>query len=413
MKLLKNTMTSVAALFNNVESFMAYLKEHGLKVQNYSGLYIVKAQDQSDVELLQKEDLKGLIYKVVEDQARAEVVCTGVKVPLEELPIDATPCKVQRAHDGVTFRLYHTDDGLGVSTNGMIYPNRGWGPRGCRTFIDMYADVSCQVDEEQLNPDWCYYATMEHMDHTNICKHTENKLILTRICDRTTLRDVPLSEAKGFKHVVQEWTGLDEMQSEIKRVQSSECKKEPVCDVGLLVYLQDGTVRLETASYKRAAQIKPNLADPRQHWTHLVQGRSSELGNMEDLWNELGTRCEEYLLYFPWHRDTFGEMTSLFSDLVQDLYDDYLEVYTHGFKSVHLPARHVNYQRALAKDFYDTVDICTLAWHLLEQDSKRIYYLMNPDNIPPKRRDDPSSDTDTKPDAMHTTVDTKAGTMCV
>ena len=375
------------------EEIISTLKENGFQVRNDSNLNIIKTTDSSNLDIakllnLDHVDLKGLIFG-----SNGEIVCTGVKVPSNTDTLDDVESlaplisKMSTAQDGVMARLYHDGSEFRASTNGMIYPNRGWGPRGCRTFVDLLADFP--YDVELLNKNWCYYVIMEHQDQTNIIKHQCNRLVLTKIVDKHTLAEVDLDMDTVFDGSNPLFTKStyvtdpEECQTLFsKHLHVKMGDPAPVTEVGLNIFLRDGRVyRLETPQYRAAAALKPNLADPRQHWTDLLEPIQSE----ETMGYDMHRCINTYLQYFPWNSDTFKHMDELFTNLVCDLLDEYYDIYTYGFNNVSVPSRYVKFHKELQGTFTNgELSAFVLIKYLINRSPKHLYYLLNPDGLGPR-----------------------------
>jgi hypothetical protein len=137
-------------------------------------------------------------------------------------------------------------------------------------------------------------------------------------------------------------------------------------DIGFTVHYADGNIyRYENSIYKRAAEIRPNLADPAQQWVNLIQRGGQKL-------------VQEFLMMFPWHKDLFTRCQTKLDDLMAILVENYKELNTRGWRNVRVPARHVAYMRDLMEEVNALDDIYT---HFMNEDAKRVYYLINPYDV--------------------------------
>lgn len=365
----------------------------GLLVSSEGTLRIIKINENTQLDVVKKLELsekeglsfqlKGLIY----DFVTGLIVAPGVLIPsnTEQLDLDNLKDKIDYitpAQDGVMFRLYKHNGSWLTSTNGMITPNRGWGPRGSRSFLDLFTDLG--FDTSKLIDGLCYYVVMEHSEQTNIVKHTCNTLTLTRIVEVDTLRDLDSSklreEAERLGLKVLQRTQSASAFTDALSAHQTKCLPSVVTsdEVGSILHLKDGRVfRLETWKYMHAASLKPNVADPRHQWVQLATLSQNTISNAAD-------RIKMHVLYFPWDEECFKSMSELLTKLVSKLFDDYNQIYAHGFKSVTLDSRHVKFQHEMALAFPEGINVQDLEHYLLQQAPARIYFLMNPDNLQPQ-----------------------------
>ncbi len=380
----------------------------GLKVSSEVNLTIIKVTDETNLEAVAKLEtekrhpcspvcdasydascelksfqLKGLIY----DRCTGFVVAPGVLIPsnteqFEDLEsLEAEVDHITPAQDGVMFRLYSSGGVWHVSTNGMITPNRGWGPRGCRSFLELFSDLA--FDTSALRSGLCYYVVMEHSEQTNVVKHEQNSLTLTRIVDVATLQDLShtqlVAEAQSVGQGLKVLPLNTATFAEALLSHNTKCQPAPVKsdEVGYIIHLKDGQVfRLESWKYMHASSLKPNVADPRHQWVQIAA-----LASQDDTIALAAERVRMHIAYFPWSAECFTKMSELLVKLVSTLHEDYNRIYAGGFKSVNLDSRHVKFQHELEQAFPESLTVQELEHFILQQAPARIYFLMNPDNI--------------------------------
>ena len=107
------------------------------------------------------QSTKGMIVNIKD----LTIVAPAVPIPIETDSNDSNDSTlkqivdaggietIQKAVDGVLFRIYHHGDQWHFSTNGMIYPDKGW--RGPRTFADIFAEATDSIDFNVLNKELC------------------------------------------------------------------------------------------------------------------------------------------------------------------------------------------------------------------------------------------------------------------
>jgi hypothetical protein len=375
-------MSTLQATLNvdSLSQALNLIKGLGYQLKPYNGLILAKTTNDVDSRnhKFGKLDLKGVIFK----ESDGTLVAPGCVVPLEanaEAEPDAGIRSITKARDGVLYRFYFNKDGFQASTSGRIKPNTGWGPSGCKTFIDLLADAEDQWDPEKLDKNCCYYAVLEHTDFTNVVKHPVTTLTLVNIINTSTLDHIDLQEDTGFVNhdTVTDIPVLPDSIPEEYRPLTED-------DVGYNVVHNDGTIkRIESPLYLAAQKIKPNLPDPRQHWVNLYKR-----DNDNDVDNVDGSGAiDTYLMFYPWHTEMFDVMQRTYYDLVQTITHDFQFIVKHGWRNSHIAARNVNYMNELIRsNIDDSAGPVEIDEHLVTQDAQRIYYMMNPDNVAPKSR---------------------------
>lgn len=347
-----------------------YLRGLGFDVyeDHGSSLNIIRASSNVNMEALVDEgvDLKGVIY----DRYTDKVVAPGVPIPIST--IDADPeeilslapdiAYIYEGLDGMLLRLYHHDGRFRVSTNGTIEANRD--------IQDMFNQFGVRSD--LLNPKWCYYVVMQHLNHTNIVKHRQNSLTLTRIVDCETMLAVPLEQDTQFNGPAGELRVIRTIRYEtpdqykehiVKAREFDESRRlRPVQSVGLIIVTkQDLVYRIDSPEYREAISLRANQPRPEQHWSALYNFEVYQKGGTID------TRYGQYLAYFEWNRGLFSSLEMKFHRLVQELLLEY-----QGKTSV--PARHRNIQQRLSSIELTSAD--DVAEVVLSQGVQTLDYLM-------------------------------------
>lgn len=311
-------------------------------------------------------DLKGVILaRSTDGSGTLRLVAPGCTVPLEkeaEPELGKTIVSYGKCHDGVMYRFYQDNGFWRVSTCGQIHPYGCWGPKGTPSFLSLVEEAISQgqVKYERLVPGRCYYAVLETPNFTNLVKHDTLRLILMDIVDmnQTHLPHLPLESDEGFQMHDQRWPTLT---------------TTAASDIGYTVYYSDGDCyRNESAWYKRAAQVRPNLPDPVWQWIELLREDQTTRGPM----------VQEFLSFFPWHQELFNLLEQKFDRLVDTVTNNYREIRGEGPKRVVIPSRHHAYMSSLLTQIrvrHDHDSLKQIIYrHLLQQDPKRICYLVNP-----------------------------------
>lgn len=336
------------------------LRDKGYDTRTESNLMILKTTDKVvehtvDGQLFKMGNestvhLKGLIF-----DSNGTIVAPGCPVPLES-PKDEPASSYTKARDGVLFRIYYHDGSFRVSTSGMITPNRGWGPRGCKTFLELFQDVEDQWDKSKLDKKNCYYCILEHSGHTNVIKHDTDRLTLVRIVAVDTLQEVPLDSDTGFLHHEEVLTVLPDIDDTVVPIQ--------IC--GYNHHWANGDYfRKETTSFKEASALKPNLPDPRQHWVVLKQVDCT------------GAAMRRYLEFFPWHSELFQQLSDEFLKLADYIVDCYYQIRDNGLRAVRVKQRCYKYMLDLLDEIpFRESSAAAIENHILNEDCKRILYML-------------------------------------
>jgi hypothetical protein len=357
-----------------INEIVSELSNEKFKELNYQikgkDLFMAKTTGDVTVHKLGNLDLKGLIF-----DEQLNLVAPGCIVPQETHDDSRTDIKgYATAIDGVQYRIYFHDNEWKCSTSGRIIPNVFWGAKGTPTFEELFFDASDQWDNTALNKGYCYYVFLEHPKFTNIVKHSEIKLTLVDIIDMTSLElnHISLDKDNGF-------TNHLELVNSVP-VLASESDPRPLTnnDTGYCIYYDNNDIyRQETSLYQQAVSVKPNMSDPAQHWVHLTKEGTIDV----------------YLGFFPWHEEFFNGIEEKYNTLLRTIMENYDSIRDVGWKGTEIPSRHVNYMRELVRDLnqlfrrnpthsYDLIED-----HLLDQDTKRLHFLINPYEIPPKIRE--------------------------
>lgn len=333
-------------------NFIQTLKNLKYMISTHSdGRMIAKTTRDVQEHQLDGLDLKGVILST--NDSGTHVVAPGCNVPLEEPNAKATISGYSTGRDGIMYRFYQYQGEWTVSTSGRIVPDTFWGPKGTPTFQELVQQAVTDklVDYSKLVPGYCYYAILETPDFTNLVKHDELRLTLVDMIDVRTGVRRPLDQDEGFTEHLE----LLEHQPEIK---PSEGLIEG--NLGFAVHYSDGSSYREwSVPFHRASELRPNLSDPIRQWIALrKRGRSVEI--------------EEFLQFFPWHREQFTQLQEVFQSLVDIIHDNYCTRklgpphHTRYMEDLVYDSRTVN--RALSRE-----DVVA---HLLRQDIKRIHYLL-------------------------------------
>lgn len=320
-------------------------------------------------------DLKGLILTTSDSDVR--LVAPGCNVPLDQPDDEQQVRGYSIGRDGILYRFYHHDGQWRFSTTGKIVPDTFWGAKGTPTFQQLAQEAIDDglVNFDKLTPGYCYYAVLESPRFTNLVKHHELKLTLVDIVDCTThnLQHLPIDTDSGFKMHEQ----MFHEQPEILEVDDEVKIGGPLTsnDIGFNVHYVDRNIfRYENSTYKRAAKIRPNLTDPAQQWVNLIKDGGHKL-------------VVEFLTFFPWHQALFDQCQIKLDTLIDTLVENYKQLAT---KKCHIPPRHVAYMRDLMDEVHTAIDDIDLQEdiykHLMNEDVKRIYYLINPYDVQPHVR---------------------------
>lgn len=377
-------MTVNTSVFSN--DIMKTLEQLGyyIKYDASTGLTIAKTTcDVKQHHMLSDNhgrlDLKGLIVR--EDDDQVTLIAPGCLVPLEQANDSLSVSKYTIARDGIMYRFYYTNDAWHFSTTGCIVPNTFWGVKGVTPTFQALVQKAINaelVDYDKLNPKYCYYAILESPEFTNIIKHDTLQLTLVDIVDCSTkeLRHVSLADDQGFQSHEQFF---------------NEQPPSDASNVGFIVHYTNGSVyRHETERFKRASTIKPNVPDPAKQWVIVAQDTALERG---------GINVEEFLDYFPWHKEIFEICHDKFVTLIDTVYKNYKAIVAKGWHNVCVPPRHVVYMRNLMVDATSAPPPPTgfgrapandadlknyIGWHLLHQEIDRLYFLINPYDVQPR-----------------------------
>lgn len=344
------------------------LKNMGYDLRPYQDLVIAKTTNDVKIHSVAEGrlDLKGMIYTM-----DGVLIAPGCKVPLDVPSIEHPVDFYSKGRDGVQYRFYYHNSIWKTSTTGRIRPN-AWGPKGTPTFEALLEEVSDQWNEELLNKKYCYYAILESPNFTNLVKHKDLVLTLIDIidCSSTSLTHIGLECDKGFIHHESKITDLSLLDQDDS---DSDTGLRPLTanDVGYVIHYENGDIyKNETLLYSRANTIKPNRADPAEHWVNLYKNGPDSV--------------TDYLCIFPWYKSLFNDLYVKFALLYDKIVDNYRAIVQSG-TFMNVPARNVQYMRELLKLEKPLTDE-QIHSHILAEDAARIFYMLNPYNVPPKSR---------------------------
>jgi len=319
-------------------------------------------------------DLKGVIFEANEGE---RLVAPGCKVPLEQPNDELTVSHYSKGRDGILYRFYCHCDTWRYSTTGKINPNTYWGPKGTPSFNELCQEAidAGLVDTSKLNPNYCYYAVLESPRYTNFVKH--DKLSLTLIdcidCSTPQLVQVPLDDDLGFRDHEQ-WLS-------VCPTLPTDTEPRPLTrdDMGYNVHYTDGSIfRHETEHSKLANDVRPNLPDPTQQWVQLLKDRRE------------GFPMYLFLKFFPWNEQLFTRLDEKYQTLLHTVVENYKLLDQEGWRRVQVPSRHVNYMRDLMDEVTEDRDSEDLSRviekHLLDEDPKRLCFLINPYDALPRSK---------------------------
>lgn len=365
------------------KDIISELKQLGYIIREQDDLVMAKTTDQVQVHRLPATpehgplDLKGLIMSRTD--SGLVLVAPGCPVPLEEPNIDTEIQCYTEAMDGIMYRLYYHDNKWKYSTPGRITPNTSWGPKGTPTFTELMDDAikAGLVVFKDLIPGECYYVMLQHPKFTNLVKHEQLKVtvLFGIMCESPSLKRLNADVGDyGFKSFPVYFPDppVCEVNSEPHPLSDK--------DMGYVVLYKDGTTyRHETASFKRANEIRPNLADPAQQWANVLSTGGMKL-------------VDEFVEWFPHHKPQFQDINDRFINLIDTIVRNYKDIDQNGWGQTVIPARHVSYMRHLTQELQvpsakiSDVELCEkILDHLLNEDPKRIFYLVNPYDVAPKQ----------------------------
>lgn len=369
-------MTVLAEFDNDI---IKTLEGLGYRLKDDDGLTIAQTTDEVTHHYIPESpthgrlDLKGVIFT----SDGLNLVAPGCKVPLEQPDSELTISHYSRGRDGILYRFYHHRDTWRFSTTGKINPNTFWGPQGTPTFKELCQEAidAGLVDTSKLNSNYCYYAVLESPHYTNFITHDSLRLTLIDCIDCSTpqLLHVSLDNDLGFSNH-EEWLSICPTLTV-----DSEPRPLVPSDMGYTVYYNDGSVfRYETEQCRQANKIRPNLPDPTQQWVQLLKSPPTE-PRQQDM----------FLKYFPQHEKLFTHLGEKYKTLLQTVVTNYKLLDRKGWRKVDVPPRHVKYMRDLMAEVTEDCDFTDLPHvierHLLNEDPKRICFLLNPYNVPPRR----------------------------
>lgn len=367
------------------KDIIAELKELGYIIRHQDDLVMAKTTDKVKVHRLPATsehgalDLKGLIMTETETESGLELVAPGCPVPLDEPLTDTKPQSYIQALDGIMYRFYYYQGEWEYSTTGCITPTTSWGPKGTPTFTELMDDAvaSGLVVYEDLSPDQCYYAILQHPKFTNMVKHEEIKL--------TYMYSITINTELKVLHADTGDYGFKSYPTYSQEPPACNDNMDPhpltARDMGYVMLYRDGsTYRYEPPSFKRANEIRPNLADPMKQWVNLMNTGDTKL-------------VQEYVAWFPHYAEQFKQLDDRFTCLLNTIVQNYKDIDQDGWSNTIIPARNVSYMR----DLLDEVRLSSrttpsddlvaeIRTHLLNEDPKRIFFLLNPYDVAPKQR---------------------------
>lgn len=390
----------------------------GLHRDQHTGWFIAKHTADTPMNQFTR-NVRGMIIQTGPPDAPVQVVAPGVIVPLETAPpfeLDFsepndyeslaaripkstilvetdTIAYIQSLYDGVMFRIYYHSGSWHCSTNGMVYPARGW--HGDRSFIDLFTEVTSGFDtNEVLNPSLCYYVVIVHPDHHNVVKHHESAMYLTQaisIEDHIELTCDELREeaARINDESKREWFKFDGHQLKVPSGTAVEgigglsfdsITKGPMTgSIGFSVVLKDGNrYRYESAKFRLARALRGNVADVRRNFCSMKK------------FSPVATSI--YLDLFPEDKRMFTDMQKKLDSLVELFFvqygkrfkcKEYVVHHSRHVKSISQLHEIYNARRSAGQN-NDTaritrVDVLNF---LLSKDSAELFYLINPDGLP-------------------------------
>ena len=346
--------------------------KYNMRINADLGLMISKTTDYVEQHYISTSgcnlNLKGMIITMPDKVNMTQLVAPGCVVPLEQPSTDLQVRGYSMGHDGIMYRFYNHNDVWCVSTSGCINPNTYWGPRGTPTFLDLIKEAMDKdlVNCDKLTPGYCYYAILETPNFTNLIKHENLKLTLIDIvdCSSVDLHRIPLESDNGFKIHMKLLTEKPQEQ-EVPEIQGPLTSK----DAGYNIHYTDESIyRVESKAFSEASESRFNLSDPSKQWVNLFKRGKTYL--------------DKFLQFFPWHNQLFDKLNTKFNALVESLVSDCKKISSNGSSSNFIPARHISYMRDLNDELTD-FSYLSIREHLLSQDAKRIYFLVNPYNVSP------------------------------
>lgn len=393
--------SEIATMANNsYAKFKELLAEKRIDAKEdpaYPGLFILKHSQKAttggDLSELNRTT-KGLVGRI----DNLNVVAPAVPIPIETDGSNFEPAlmrcadngvlAVQTAEDGVLFRVYSHNEKWNISTNGMLYPSKGW--RG-RSFAELFYDALPPLElASVLDPKYCYYIMMVHPEHHNVVKYSVPKLTVTQIATVTPTGGVDLAPAEFTAEIVRlntvvgrPWfvdptVTLTGTLSELLSSEQMTVTSKPVTFVGYVVTDNKGNrYRFESASFQRARALRGNTPDPRKMWTTYVNDPAS---------------MAEYLEFFPEDKPSFDKMEAGFNRLLKVFYSQYGHRFKQGKYVVH-HSRHVKAMNELHEVYNarrkegqtnETARITEedVKKFLQSKPSPELFYLINPDNVP-------------------------------
>lgn len=395
--------SEVVAISNNsYAKFKDLLSAKGVNAKEdpaYPGLFILKHSQSATGDLTDLvRSTKGLVGRI----DNLHVVAPAVPIPIETDGTNYEPAlmkctengvqSVQATDDGVLFRIYYHNDRWNISTNGMLYPSKGW--RGTRSFADLFYDSLPPLELPTiLDTKYCYYVMMVHPEHHNVVRYSVPKLIMTQIATVTETGgvDLPLTEFAAeivrLNSVIGRTWFIDPtvdlagtaLSAFLTASELMTVVTKPVTFVGYVVTDNKGNrYRFESASFQRARVLRGNTPDTRKMWVSYVQDPAA---------------IAEYLEFFPEDKSSFDTMDAGFNRLWKVFYSQYGHRFKLGKHVVH-HSRHVKAMSEL-HEIYNArrkegqpnesarITEDDVKKFLITKPAAELFYLINPDNIPP------------------------------
>jgi hypothetical protein len=299
-------------------------------------VYIVKFDHQTESTHPEIIRLRGLIVNVKTKQ----ILSLGHSVPIEfkdltpsrqqevVKDLQRTTYRIEEALDGTLLRYwYHEGGGLKggeaplgewvLSTNSKEDANEAFWIHG-KSFFQQFMEAYPNIQYDRLNPNYVYLFRVCHPCNVIVVNHVMPRIYHVATMDRTTCLEVPVERSDLGLDLPLEWSNPEERVSIGDVVAATaQSQSQPVGSAGWMVIQEpdrEGVVtryRFENQNYT------------------LARGLRGESNNMTYtlLQNYHQGRIVEFLRYYPIYVTWWNLLCGQLSQLTQQLFQEYLQVF--------------------------------------------------------------------------------------
>lgn len=355
---------------NNIENYenlknILESNPYNLKIKDdkdYPNLFLIHGQDNSDYTNKIVQECNGIIM----NKNNLNIVCYSFDKCSDklEIPENFNKDKVyfENAVEGTLMRLYFYNDQWIISTKKCIDANKAFWMNK-RSFLELFKDcenvIGKKITEiDDLNKNYCYSFIIVHPENNIVIKYIEQAIFHIATRDMTSFNEI--DQNIGINKLPRSLIS-NSINSFVESViASNNTSYEGV------VFIDENYNRwkLRTAIFNHARELWGN--------TNNRMFRYMELRKDSNL-------LHEYLMYFPYDRESFYSYEYKIKTLTNDILSTYIN--KHVLKTIDkVPFYYSRIIYKLHGDFFKTkirTDFNKVGMALLEIDAKLLCFIMN------------------------------------